>query len=569
VTQKKKKNKEVDMEEIILGPKVNKKVTETLNLDKKTQLLKENLDILMLDHSRAKKFWDGELKIYLSDRIDKRILNKLLYIVSDDLCYGVAKLVYPCKINKFYAKENNLVDEELFNKWWPHKEVLYTYKIKSIKRFAKPFEVTVSDDKITHTAEGVSFELREDVKEEEVTFPESFTPMKYSQKFKDTSKLLDHLFEKTEKYVIEKMHGGIRVILMKFGEKVKILMGEQDITSNFPKIIENSKTLSSGDFILDGNIINNILYCYDCLYLNESIEELSWGERKSKLHSFQFTKNIKEVNSTIIENKKDAEIEIKLRNLTDGGIIIKRYNSKYSKNEKSVDWITVEQEEGGPTTSGTTGIDKVVGKKIKYKPKKKKKKEMSANNQRYFSKWSPTMAYYTGFITADSHIGIKENVIDIIVSTEDRSVIEGLAKQLGGVDIKSKKGGLLQLRWYSEETMKDLKRLGIAGDKEKRKISVPSQYTWDFIRGYFDGDGNVSKSEQKLQLDNGIASIQKWVFQKFKGIAGKDAHLYKYTKHWKVPQYKIVVLNDGAKKVHRKIYSRQPYLKRKTAKWLK
>ncbi|MBU1778712.1 hypothetical protein KJ992_03600, partial [Patescibacteria group bacterium] len=54
------------------------------------------------------------------------------------MCYGLIKLCYPDKINSTQfaeLKENHKISDDERMKWWPRKEILYSYKFETIKLF--------------------------------------------------------------------------------------------------------------------------------------------------------------------------------------------------------------------------------------------------------------------------------------------------------------------------------------------------------------------------------------------------------------------------------------------------
>ena len=172
------------------------------------------------------------------------------------------------------------------------------------------------------------------------------------------------------------------------------------------------------------------------------------------------------------------------------------------------------------------------------------------------------MAYYLGFIVTDGHVDYKNGLVEIMIANEDREILNGIARALGGIAPKPINNSI-RLRWRSKTMLEDLKKIGATGLKETRTTykKVPSVYVWDFLRGMFDADGNNMNG--RLQMDNSYGASLRWAYKHFKTIAGKDTHLYQYTKHWKSPHYKIVVLGEGAKKLHTKLYSKKPALSRK------
>lgn len=66
--------------------------------------------------------------------------------------------------------------------------------------------------------------------------------------------------------------------------------------------------------------------------------------------------------------------------------------------------------------------------------------------------------------------------------------------------------GAYMLRWTSKTMHKDLEKYNITPRKtydldfEFPFELIPNEYIWDFIRGFFDGDGQISYSENSHQM---------------------------------------------------------------------
>lgn len=118
----------------------------------------------------------------------------------------------------------------------------------------------------------------------------------------------------------------------------------------------------------------------------------------------------------------------------------------------------------------------------------------------FFKKWTPEMAYVLGFFSADGYmtvnkrggqfwciqIGDKELLekIKIVIQSEHK-----ISERIG----KGNRSFMYRLQIGSIEMCNDLRKLGLAERKTKNLSvpNVPQKYFHDFVRGYFDGDGNV------------------------------------------------------------------------------
>jgi len=115
----------------------------------------------------------------------------------------------------------------------------------------------------------------------------------------------------------------------------------------------------------------------------------------------------------------------------------------------------------------------------------------------YFKRWSHDMAYVLGFIVADGCLRNDGYYVKIEVAPKDISILEFICEQITpDYELKYTKRGT-EVRWYpsSKELKNDLMKFGVIPAKTGKEV-VPKQltktYLWDFIRGYFDGDGTVN-----------------------------------------------------------------------------
>ncbi len=121
-------------------------------------------------------------------------------------------------------------------------------------------------------------------------------------------------------------------------------------------------------------------------------------------------------------------------------------------------------------------------------------------NKDFFKKWSPEMAYVLGFFAADGYITVNKRggqfwsiqITDKILLEDIKRVIE--AEHKIGVRMRSgNESTVYRLQIGSIEMCENLRSLGFYERKTKSLAvpNVPKKYFADFVRGYFDGDGNV------------------------------------------------------------------------------
>ena len=108
------------------------------------------------------------------------------------------------------------------------------------------------------------------------------------------------------------------------------------------------------------------------------------------------------------------------------------------------------------------------------------------------------MAYVLGFLYADGNIvKTKRNTHFVAFYSADELLLKSIKKVLESEHMLSKRnsisGEVYRLQVGSKEWYGDLFRLGLTPGKTYRMHlpPVPKKYWGDFLRGYFDGDGNV------------------------------------------------------------------------------
>lgn len=121
-------------------------------------------------------------------------------------------------------------------------------------------------------------------------------------------------------------------------------------------------------------------------------------------------------------------------------------------------------------------------------------------NSNFFKEWSSEMAYVLGFFAADGCM-IKNNrgahFIEFHIT--DKELLMKIREVMGSdhkISLRSSKGNEKErhrLQIGSKEMYNDLLKLGFSPRKTKtvRLPMIPEKYFSHFVRGYFDGDGNV------------------------------------------------------------------------------
>jgi len=127
-----------------------------------------------------------------------------------------------------------------------------------------------------------------------------------------------------------------------------------------------------------------------------------------------------------------------------------------------------------------------------------------AKNEHFFKKWSPEMAYVLGFFAADGSMYRTQrgsHYIEFQITDEDLIYkIRNLFQCDNKISIilrNVRHRPLYRLQIGSTILFTDLQVLGFAPKKTLSMAfpEVPEIYLHHFLRGYFDGDGNVWSGE--------------------------------------------------------------------------
>ena len=119
-------------------------------------------------------------------------------------------------------------------------------------------------------------------------------------------------------------------------------------------------------------------------------------------------------------------------------------------------------------------------------------------DKEFFKTWSRNMAYILGFLYADGNmIKTKRGTHFIAFYSNDFSLLQEIKNVIKAEHVISKRSGrtgeVCRLQIGSREWFDDLCALGLTPNKTKRMLlpDIPDEFFTDFVRGYFDGDGNV------------------------------------------------------------------------------
>jgi len=129
-------------------------------------------------------------------------------------------------------------------------------------------------------------------------------------------------------------------------------------------------------------------------------------------------------------------------------------------------------------------------------------------NKDFFKKWSSEMAYVLGFFAADGNVHTnKRGAHFFSLQITDKEIVYLFRDLLSSNHTIGKRIGTknhkLQYRLQigSKERCNDLRKLGVKEQKTHTMVllNVPEKFLFDFVRGYFDGDGNVWVGQMNKQ----------------------------------------------------------------------
>lgn len=127
------------------------------------------------------------------------------------------------------------------------------------------------------------------------------------------------------------------------------------------------------------------------------------------------------------------------------------------------------------------------------------------------------MAYVIGFFAADGYMTANKRGAHFwSIQITDRNLLEKIKTiirsehRLGVRKSQKDHATIYRLQIGSKEMCGDLTKLGFAPRKTKNLVvpNVPKKYFPHFVRGYFDGDGNVWVGDLNKQRKKPVRAIQ-------------------------------------------------------------
>lgn len=156
-------------------------------------------------------------------------------------------------------------------------------------------------------------------------------------------------------------------------------------------------------------------------------------------------------------------------------------------------------------------------------------------NHNYFEVWSEEMAYYLGWLWADGNI--CDGKLQVGCCTEDEEILIGFMKAIGSTHAIQRKDGYWHkngyyIKPYTKVSIYSKKLISSLIEKHcllPRKTyidpvlpEIQSQYIPHFVRGYYDGDGSIYKTKNKIGIS--IVGTQKFM-EKFQSMIIQETKL--------------------------------------------
>jgi len=177
-------------------------------------------------------------------------------------------------------------------------------------------------------------------------------------------------------------------------------------------------------------------------------------------------------------------------------------------------------------------------------------------NEKFFSNIDNELkAYWLGFIMADGCISKPKNkspFLQIAISRKDEALLYKFKKHINfkGPVLHIQPNGSEQsrIRIISSELVDDLIRHGVEYKKSLKLIypKIDNKLQRDFIRGYFDGDGGIAKTNTEITIagtESFLTSVQT-IFNIELGTTitklYKKGNIFQYTKHGRLQVAQIL-----------------------------
>lgn len=200
-------------------------------------------------------------------------------------------------------------------------------------------------------------------------------------------------------------------------------------------------------------------------------------------------------------------------------------------------------------------------------------------NENYFSQENHNMAWILGFLASDGAISFGNNRIKIGLSKKDEEILYKIKEEIeieNNISYYETSTGydVAELVWNCEQHKIDLARYNIVPRKTyilNPPIALNKKYWIDYIRGYFDGDGSISK-DANGGLRFSICSARKEILEWIIKVLYEEYNIPKVNiltdKRRETPFYYFNYSTNSTKKIYSVLYDESNmYLKRKKEKF--
>lgn len=103
-----------------------------------------------LEEPFAKQVVDGDKTLIVKGKNFRNTLDRMYYILQGNRAFGIIKInrIYPIDDEAFTKlSEKHKITEELRDKWWPNKDILFAYEFELINKFDVPKKIVVPKEK--------------------------------------------------------------------------------------------------------------------------------------------------------------------------------------------------------------------------------------------------------------------------------------------------------------------------------------------------------------------------------------------------------------------------------------
>lgn len=194
-------------------------------------------------------------------------------------------------------------------------------------------------------------------------------------------------------------------------------------------------------------------------------------------------------------------------------------------------------------------------------------------NERYFDNIdNGNKAYLVGYMLADGYVGTEDNRINI--SSKDFTILEDIRKEIqlekevttGSKGSYKGSSDMYKIEFTNKQIASRLRKFGIYPHRKTKmkKIpdDIPKKYIWDFIRGYFDGDGCITRKQSISTVNGKIYNYDRLIVS----IIGSKSFLENLVEEMEIRkstfanshtdglEYLNIRSNDDIRKIYQKFY---------------